>query len=217
MVNVADAFGIELANAGRELFKKAGFDIVYDKSYPLGTQDLSPVMKAAKATNPDAFVAWSYPPDTFALAEQAKIEGLDVKAYYTAVATAFPSYYAKYGKSVENVLGAGGVVDTPEVQAYMKRHKELTGVDADYWGSAFYYSLLQIIEQAVEGVGSLDREAITKYIKSNKFKTIIGEIDVRNQKLDKFYTVGQWQDGKFQAVNGVGFTEFKPVRLKTGW
>jgi len=54
IVNVADAFGIELANAGRPIFTQAGFDIVYDKSYPLGTQDLSPVMKAAKAANPDA-------------------------------------------------------------------------------------------------------------------------------------------------------------------
>jgi branched-chain amino acid transport system substrate-binding protein len=55
------------------------FDIVYDKSYPLGTQDYAPVIKAAKSTSPDAFVAWSYPPDTFGLAEQAKIEGLNVK------------------------------------------------------------------------------------------------------------------------------------------
>jgi len=75
VVNVADDFGIELANAGRPLFKTAGFNIVYDKSYPLGTQDLAPVMKAAKAAGPDAFVAWSYPPDTFGLAEQAKIRG----------------------------------------------------------------------------------------------------------------------------------------------
>jgi branched-chain amino acid transport system substrate-binding protein len=76
VVNVGDDFGIELANAGRPLFKEAGFEIVYDKSYPLGTQDYAPVIKAAKAANPDAFVAWSYPPDTFGLAEQAKIEGL---------------------------------------------------------------------------------------------------------------------------------------------
>ena len=89
VVNVADDFGIELANAGRPLFKEAGFEIVYDKSYPLGTQDLSPVIKAAKAANPDAFVAWSYPPDTFGLAEQAKIDGLNVKAYYSAVGTDF--------------------------------------------------------------------------------------------------------------------------------
>ena len=66
VVNVADDFGIELATAGRPLFKEAGFEIVYDKSYPLGVQDLSPVIKAAKAGSPDAFVAWSYPPDTFA-------------------------------------------------------------------------------------------------------------------------------------------------------
>ena len=74
MINVADAFGIELADAARPIFAKAGLEIVYDKSYPLGTPDLSPVMKGAKASNPDAFVAWSYPPDTFGLTEQAVIE-----------------------------------------------------------------------------------------------------------------------------------------------
>ena len=55
MVNVADAFGIELAEAARPKIKEAGFDIVYDKSYPLGTPDLSPIIKGAKDSNPDAF------------------------------------------------------------------------------------------------------------------------------------------------------------------
>jgi branched-chain amino acid transport system substrate-binding protein len=107
VVNVGDDFGIELANAGRPLFKEAGFEIVYDKSYPLGTQDYAPVIKAAKGTSPDAFIAWSYPPDTFGLAEQAKIEGLNVKAYYSAVATAFQGFSQKFGPAAENVLGAG--------------------------------------------------------------------------------------------------------------
>ncbi len=92
IVNVADAFGIELANAGRPIFKEAGFDIVYDKSYPNTSQDFAPIIKGAKAENPDAFVAWSYPSDTFGLAEQAKIEGLNVKAYYSAVGVAFPTF-----------------------------------------------------------------------------------------------------------------------------
>jgi branched-chain amino acid transport system substrate-binding protein len=217
IVNVADAFGIELANAGRPIFEKAGFQIVYDKSYPLGTQDLSPVVKAAKAANPDAFVAWSYPPDTFALLEQAKIEGLNVKAYYTAVATAFQGFYAKYGALAENVLGAGGYEDTPAIRDYMKLHKEVTGVDADYWGSAIYGSLCQVFEQAVEGVGSLDKKAITAHIKSRTFKTIIGDMDLRNQQMTNYWTVGQWQDGFFQAVAGEGFKNFKPVKLKTNW
>jgi len=220
VVNVGDDFGIELANAGRPLFKAAGFDIVYDKSYPLGTQDLAPVVKAAKAASPDAFVAWSYPPDTFGLAEMAKIEGLNVKAYYSAVATAFQGFYGKFGASAENVLGAGGIKDTPEIRAYYKSHKEVTGVDADYWGSPFYYSLLQMLTQAMEAVGTLDaagRDGIVAHLKANKYKTIVGEIDVRNQRLDKFYTTGQWQNGFFAAVDGVGFTDFVPVKLKTSW
>ena len=216
-VNVADAFGIELANAGRPLFKKAGFELVYDKSYPLGTQDYSPVIKAAKAANPDAFVAWSYPPDTFGLAEQAKIENLGVKAYYSAVAVAFPAFEKKYGKSAENILGAGGITDSPAIREFYKRHKQVTGVDADYWGSPIYHAMLQILTQAFEGVGSMDRKAITAYLKSHTFKTHIGELDIRSQKLNKFWTVGQWRGGFFHAVDGVGFDKYAPVNLKTGW
>ncbi len=217
VVNVADAFGIELANAGRPIFQQAGFEIVYDRSYPLGTQDYSPVMKAAKAANPDAFVAWSYPPDTFGLAEQAKIEGLNVKAYYSAVAVAFPAFRAKFGSSIENVLGAGGIQDSPEIREYYRRHKQVTNVDADYWASPVYHSLLQMLTQAFEAVGSFDRDAITAHLKANTYKTIIGDVDVRQQKLNRYWTVGQWQEGLFHAVAGVGFTNYKPVRLKTTW
>ena len=217
VVNVGDTFGIELANAARPLFKAAGFEIVYDKSYPLGTQDLAPVIKAAKAAKPDAFVAWSYPPDTFGLAEQAKIENLQVKAYYSAVATAFPGFIGKFGKSAEGILGAGGIKDTPELQAFYKRLKKVTGVDGDYWGNPVYYSMLQVITQAIEGVGSMDRKAIAQYIKDHKFQTLIGEIDVRNQKLNWLWTVGQWQDGVFNGVAGVNVKGGKAVRLKKGW
>jgi len=217
IVNVADAFGIELANAGRSIFNQAGFEIVFDRSYPNTAQDFAPVVKAAKAANPDAFVAWSYPSDTFGLAEQAKIENLNVKAYYSAVAVGFATFKAKFGASIENVLGAGGIQDNPEIRGYYERHKKVTGVDADYWGSPMYYALLQTVTQAIEGVGEMDREKITQHLKSNTYKTIIGEADIRSQQLKRVWTVGQWQGGIFHAVNGVGFDNYQPVKLKSGW
>jgi branched-chain amino acid transport system substrate-binding protein len=218
MVNVADAFGIELANAGRPAFTKAGLELVYDRSYPLGTQDLTPVVKGAKAANPDAFVAFSYPPDTFALTEQAKIEGLDVKLFYTAVATAFPGYVGKFGKSAEGVLGAGGVnPDTPEMKAYLKAHKEVTGKDADYWASAVVYATLQIMEKAIEAVGTKDRKAVTEYIRNNAFDTVIGPIKYKNQNNEAFWTVGQWQNGVFYGVASTGRPGAKPVMAKPNW
>jgi branched-chain amino acid transport system substrate-binding protein len=205
VVNVGDDFGIELANVGRPLFKEAGFEIVYDKSYPLGRQDYAPVIKAVKAANPDAFVAWSYPPDTFGLADQAKIENLAVKAYYSAVGNAFQGFKQKNGAAAENIIGAGGVIVSPQISDFYKRHKEVTKVDADFWGSPFYYATLQPLTQAIESVGSMDRMTTADYLRKNRFKTIVGEISMPGQIIDENYTVGQWQGGFFQAVAGVGF------------
>jgi branched-chain amino acid transport system substrate-binding protein len=216
-VNVGDDFGIELANAGRPLFKEAGFDIVYDKSYPLGTQDYTPVIKAASAANPDAFVAWSYPPDTFGLQAAAKVEALKVKAYYCAVGCGFQAFGGIPG--TDSILGAGGVVDSPEIRDFYKRHKEVTKVDADYWGSPFYYSMLQMLTQSIEAVGTTDRQAIADHFRNRKFKTLVGEVELPGQILDKVYTVGQWQGGFFSAVNGEGFanSSYSQVKLKSSW
>ena len=218
MVNVADAFGIELANAARPVFKEKGFQIVYDKSYPLGAKDLSPVIKGAKASNPDAFAAWSYPGDTLGLTEQAKIERLNVKAYYSAVATAFPIFVKKFGPFAEGILGAGGInPDTPEMKAYTKIHKEITGKIPDYWASAVTYAAFQVLEKAIEGVGTKDRKAVTDYIKNNSFDTVFGRIKFKDQNNAEFWTVGQWQDGVFYGVSSTGRPGAKPVRIKTSW
>lgn len=218
MVNVADAFGIELANAARPILKKAGFKIVYDKSYPLGTQDLAPVVKGAKDSKPDAFVAWSYPPDTFGLTEQAKIAGLNVKAFYTAVATAFPAYGGKFGKAAEGVLGAGGInPDTPAMKAYIAAHKKATGKAPDSWASPVMYASLQILEKSIEAVGSTDRKAVIAYIKGHTFETVVGPIKFENQNNVRFWTVGQWQGGTYYGVASTGRPGAKPVKVKPNW
>ncbi|MBV0910913.1 amino acid ABC transporter substrate-binding protein [Anianabacter salinae] len=218
MVNVADAFGIELATVARERFAEAGFELVYDTSYPLGTQDLSPVMKAAKAAEPDAFVAWSYPPDTFALTEQAIIEDLDVQAFYTAVATPFPAYGARFGAAANGNLGAGGVnPDSEAFQAYATAHQEVTGVAPDSWASATTYASLEILQQSIEAVG-LDRAAVADHIRATTFETVLGPMSFANNNSNEaFWTVGQWQDGVYRGVAARGRDGAAEVQLKDGW
>jgi len=219
MVNIADEYGIEISAISKKAFPAAGLEIVYNKSYPLGTQDLSPVIKGAAATNPDAFIAWSYPPDTFGLTEQAKIENFNVKVYFNGIGCAFPGYYGKFQSAAENIIGWGGVPDRPDVRAFYKTHKEVTGVDADFNGNPLYYANNQMLTQAIEGAGSMDREAIAAQLKSHTYKTLLGEFDVRNQLLNRLYTAGQWQGPWFHAVAGVNYpdTDYVPVKLKTSW
>jgi len=100
-----------------------------------------------------------------------------------------------------------------------KLHKEVTGVDADYNGNPLYYANNQLLTQAIEGAGSIDRDAIAAHIKSHTYKTLLGEFDLRNQLLNRLYTVGQWHDGFFHAVGGVGYpdSDYVPVKAKTSW
>ena len=78
-----------------------------------------------------------------------------------------------------------------------------------------YCSLLQMLEQAIESIGAIDKEAIIAHIKNNTYKTIIGEIDMRKQKMN-VWTVGQWQDGFFHAVAGSALpTQAGPAQA--GW
>ena len=219
MVNVADAFGIELAEVAKPQFEAAGFEIVYSTSYPLGTQDLSPVINGAKDANPDAFVAWSYPPDTFGLTEQAQIAGLAPKAFYTAVATAFPAYAARFGAGAEGVLGAGGVhADGDAFKEYAARHEEVTGAKPDFWASAPAYASFQILQQAIEGAGTLDKAAVAEYIGANGFETVIGPVSWdENNSNAEYWTVGQWQGGVFKGVASTGREGAVPAVPKAGW
>ncbi|MEQ9037566.1 MAG: amino acid ABC transporter substrate-binding protein [Silicimonas sp.] len=219
MVNVADAFGIELAEVGKPQLEAAGFEIVYETSYPLGTQDLSPVIKGAKDANPDAFIAWSYPPDTFGLTEQAMIEGLNTKAFYVAVAAAFPAYAGRFGASAEGVLGAGGVyADGDAFKEYAARQEAVTGSKPDFWASAPAYASFQILQQAIEGAGTTDKAAVAEYLANNSFETVIGHVEWdENNSNAKYWTVGQWQGGVFKGVASTGREGAVAAMPKTGW
>jgi branched-chain amino acid transport system substrate-binding protein len=218
VVNVADAFGIELMAAGKPALEAAGFEIVYETSYPLDQQDFAPIIQAAQAASPDAFVAFSYPADTFGLTEQAKIADLKVGAFYVGVATAFPVYLAANGAAAEGVLGAGAINPVaPGMEEWRARHKEVTGSDADYWASAMTYASLEMLEQAITAAGSLDKAAVIEKLKTMTFNTVMGEMNLAGNVNKKFWTVGQWQGGVYYGVAADGFDDVKEPIVKAGW
>jgi branched-chain amino acid transport system substrate-binding protein len=202
MVSVADQFGIELATAGREAFKKANFNIAYDKSYPPGTQDMQPILSEVMRANVDVFVAFSYPPDTLALTDQARLLDFNPKVFYTAVGTAFPVFKQKFGAATEGVMGIGGI--NPESQAfkdYLKRHAEANGGrEPDRWANPVTYASLQILQQAIERVGSVDRAAVIKEIQTGSFDTIVGKVKLQDNLRVDGWQVGQWQGGEYYGL-----------------
>ncbi|MFD2055795.1 amino acid ABC transporter substrate-binding protein [Mesorhizobium calcicola] len=219
LVNVSDAFGLEMIKDGKQAFQKAGFDIVYEASYPLGNQDMAPVIASAKEAKPDAFVAYSYPPDTFALTEQAQLQGLNTKAFFVSVGGNLDGFGKRFGKAADGILIMGGVnPNDPVFQAYRKEHLAVTGQEADWWASPVAYASLEILQQAIERTGSIDKAAVNKEIQSGTFDTVLGKITFDNNINHSNWTVGQWRDGVVHGVRATGGLQGaeEPI-LKPDW
>ena len=217
MAAVGDQFGIEQSAAAREGFKKAGFEVVYDKSYPFGSQDLQPIVKDAQAANPDIFVAFSYPPDTIGLTDQSKIAGFSPKVFYVGVGTAFPLFKQKFGASAEGVMGVGGSnADLPGLKKYIQHHKEIIGREPDRWASPITYASLQVLQQAIERVG-LDKAAVIKEINTGEFDTIIGKIKLVDNHYKGVWAVGQWQGDNFYGIAPKQDGARAPIVPKPAW
>ncbi len=217
MAAVGDQFGIEQSTAAREGLTKAGFKLVYDKSYPFGSQDLQPIVKDAQASNPDAFVAFSYPPDTIGLTDQSKIAGFSPKVFFVGVGTAFPIFKGKFGASAEGVMGIGGSnADLPGIKWYIQHHKEVMGREPDRWASPITYASLQVLQQAIEKVG-LDKAAVIKEINTGSFDTIIGKVQLKDNLYKGVWAVGQWQGNDFYGISPKQDGVRAPIVPKPAW
>ena len=73
-------------------------------------------------------------------------------------------------------------------------------------------------KQAIESVGSVDRAAVTDFIKSNSFDTVIGPVKFdANNNSERYWSVGQWRNGVFRAVADTGMGDSVAAVAKEGW
>lgn len=218
IVNVTDQGGIELVKAARDAFANTDFEIVHEAGYPIGTQDLTPIITAAQQSNPDVFLAFSYPPDSMGLTEAARVRGFNPKVFYIGVGSALPIYRKRFAAATEGVMGPGGWnPETPELQAYLERFQALNGGLPDQWVSYLCYSGLQALGQAIETVGTVDRPAIIKVLQQETFDTISGPLRFENNIARDAWLVGQWQGDTFWGVAPKDREGAKPIIDKPNW
>ena len=220
MLSVGDQFGAEMSAGFGMGLKASGYDIVLQKSYPLGAADLTNEIKAAKASGADTFIAASYPPDTFMLTGTAMAQGYNPKVFYTAVGTAFAEYGGAFKEKAEGVMGIGGWnPNLPGAQDYYKRQVAVTKHAPDGWASPLTYASLQILQQAIEKAGTLDRKKVLDtIINGGPWQTVSGPIDLKTHIHEHQWGAGQWQKGQFVGVSPSDMAGAQPVIFpKPAW
>jgi branched-chain amino acid transport system substrate-binding protein len=229
----ADAeFGVLALEGARENAKKAGIKIVYDRSYPPNTLDFGSIVRAIKAANPDLVFIASYPPDTAGMIRAIHEVGLGAKMLGGGmIGLQFAALKQQLGPMLNNIVAYDLYVPEPTmnfagIAPFLAKYREralAAGVDAlGLYIPPFAYAEMQILEQAVKAVGSLDDKGLSDYIGATKFSTIVGDI--------KFGARGEWAEPRilliqYRGISGNGIDQFKepgkqvildPARFKSG-
>ena len=218
VIYMDDVFGLENIAAFEPAVKAKGIEIVEKKSYPLGIKDLSPVLRAIKDKNPDAFVGLTYPPDTILASKQSKEIGFNPKVFFTAVGTAFPLYKQVMGPDSDGVTGIGSwsVKTSPAAKAFFDAHVARFQKEPDRWASAHCWAGLQILQAAIEKVG-VDRKAIRDFVATGEHATIIGPVRFKGSEIQFPGTVSQWVGGDFEVVWPSDRATAKLIVPKPAW
>jgi len=211
-------FALNSAEGVRENVKAGGLTVVYDRRYPSATSDLVPVVRAIAETNPDLVIVCSYPPDSVAMVRAVNEANFKPKMIGGAmVGLQSTAIKARLGPllngwtiydvwlPVPKMLFAG--VD--ELMKKYQAHAAVEGVDAlGYYMVPWSYAQLQVLQQAVTATQSLDDARLGDYIRTNTFKTVVGDV--------KFGSDGELAQSRvlqvqFRNVKTNDLTQFKDI------
>jgi branched-chain amino acid transport system substrate-binding protein len=209
IVGVDAEFGKTSTDGARANAKAGGFTIVYDKLYPPNTTDLSPIVRAIKATNPDIVFAASYPPDTVSFVRAASEIGLEPKLIGgTMIGLLATPLKVRMGPLMNGYVNNAEVfvpipkLDFPGVADVLKRYQARAkgqGIDPFGYGFVPYgYAAGQVLQAAVEGTKSFDHGKIADYLRSHTIKTVVGDV--------AFGKDGEWQKPRMLVTQWQGIT-----------
>ena len=202
-------FGRNALDGARALAQRAGYKIVYDGTYPPGTADYTPIVRAIQATDPELVFVASYPPDTVGIVRAATEVGLRARLFGgNMVGLQATAIKMQLGPLLNGIV----VYDfwlpwvafaNREALDFLKQYQAraaASGVDAlGYYLPPFAYADMQVLQQAVEGTMGVDQTSLADFLRSHTFHTVVGDI--------RFGPNGEWTEARvlevqFQGVKG---------------
>jgi len=197
---LATDWGIEQAEYIHKL-APPGYKVVMDMKYRPLTKDFSAMILKAKAAGADSLWSNPIPPDGIALLRQCKELNWNPKFLYVVRAATYTNWIKALGTA-----GNYAICDSPYhwsypfkgnkafVAEFKKRDKVLPDTTA---GAA--YACVQILANAIERCGTLDRKKIRDAIAETDMDTIMGLIRFEPDGTPRMYG----PDGQILAIGGM--------------
>ena len=204
-----DPFAIPVLEGIRAKFEAAGIETVYRGTYPIDTSNFDSIANAVKAENPDIVLHGATFADGVGFVRALKKVGFAPDMLFETSAPSFGDQYLK-GVGEQSAQGIFYAVShtaeaaTPGNEDFVAKYHELFGQTEVPEDAADAFATMQVIEAAVDAVGTVDRERqseLAQWLRDNEVETILGPLswDEAGRPEGEFL-IGQWQDGKPQIV-----------------
>lgn len=177
-------FSRNACEGARANAKTFGVKIVYDKSFPPGTTDFSPIVRAVQASNPDLVIVCSYPLSSVGIA--LAVNELNYKpkmiggAMVGLQATVFKQ---KLGSKLNGIVNYETWVPSDKMlkpaAEFFKKYQARAGAEGvdplGYYLGGWGYAYAGVVGQAIAETKSVDDTKIADYFRKATFKTIMGD------------------------------------------
>ena len=196
--------------------KELGFEIVFERTYPKGVTDLTPLLSAMKATDPDFVLGGGHFEDGQLFNRQMSDLDINTNALSLIAAATLPAFYQALGSLAEGVMGPShweyGVTFSKEAAAkeglqwigpsqdeFVSLFKQALGKDVipDYHAAEAGAAVLAYV-LAVEKAGSSDPDKVRSALGKLTFMSFYGswDIDDTGKQIGHDMVDVQWQNGK---------------------
>jgi branched-chain amino acid transport system substrate-binding protein len=177
-------FSQNACEGARENAKTFGLKIVYDKSFPFNSPDVSPIVRALQAANPDLVIVCSYPLSSVNMVQAVREANYEPKMIGGAMvglqATVFKN---KLGPKLNGIVNYETWVPSEKMMApaadFFKKYQEqakAAGVDPlGYYLGGWGYAYIDILGKAVEATKSVNDDKIADWLRKTTHKTIMGD------------------------------------------
>jgi branched-chain amino acid transport system substrate-binding protein len=178
-------FGHNGAESAEINAKKYGMQIIYNKTFPPGTTDFSPIIRAVAAANADIVNVVSYPLSSVGIVQTVNELGFKPKMIGGGMvglqATVFKDKLkSKLNGFTNYETWVPSLKMLPRAQAFFTKYQERAkaeGVDPlGYYLGGWGYADFQVLAAGVEGAKSLDDAKIGDWLHHNEIHTVIGDI-----------------------------------------
>jgi len=196
-------WGVELGPLWRDNAAAFGYEVVLYETYSPGSKDFTDLILKAKEAEIELLLALPVPPDGVTLYKQMDELGYTPKASFLLRAPDVATWGKALAKEGDYVMFAPGwhhSVQYAGVEELNAKHQEMMGRPCDPMvGPA--YATVQILADAIERAGTLDRSAIRDAIAATDMETVIGPVTFNEDGTGNVpFVLLQYQNGKPELV-----------------